>query len=72
MAAEDIECDAFALQAVLISVCPFPELGRGDAFFFLEEGGELPGILEFQAVGYFRDVQVAAGQQFLGFQQFLL
>lgn len=68
MAAEDIECDAFALQTVLISVCPFPELGRGDAFFLLEEGGELPGILEFQAIGYFRDIQAAAGQQLLGSQ----
>ena len=53
-------------------MCPFPELRGGDAFFLFEEGGELSGILEFEAVGYFRYVQAAAGQKFFRFQQLLL
>ena len=43
----------------------FTKLRRCHALFLLEEGGELSGILEFETVGYFRDIHAAAGKQFL-------
>lgn len=51
---------------------PFAKHRRGDALFLFEESGELPGIFELEAVGYFRNIEVAAGEQFLCFQEFLL
>lgn len=47
-------------------MCPLPELGGRNALFLFKEGGELAGILEFQAVGNLRDIQVGAGEQFFG------
>ncbi len=51
---------------------PFAKLRRRHPLFLLEEGGKLSGILEFEAVGYFRDIHTAAGKQFLCLQEFLL
>ena len=51
---------------------PFTKLRRCHTLFLLEESGELSGILEFETVGYFRDIHAAAGKQFLCLQEFLL
>lgn len=42
---------------------PIPELRGRNSFFLLEEGGELAGILEMQAVGDLGDRQGGTGQK---------
>jgi len=43
-------------------VCSIPELGGGYSLFFFEEGRELSGILKFELIGDFRDIQRRAGK----------